>query len=158
MGAAANGFQSGLMTGGKAVVNGTASAVRATVTLGLVGDHWEVIAVTPGDRANGYATAAGVVQITGEFIIGVATGGAASALAKGGRVAAVAGKGLVLFDAAGNAVGVVTSASNIVANGPNAGNAVKFLAGAAGLGGNYAGLRGARGARSKGNPPDSERG
>ena len=83
MGAAANGFQSGLMTGGKAVVNGTASAVRATVTLGLVGDHWEVIAVTPGDRANGYATAAGVVQITGEFIIGAATGGAASGAGQG---------------------------------------------------------------------------
>ena len=76
--------------------------------------------------------------------------GPPQALAKGGRVAAVAGKGLVLFDAAGNAVGVVTSASNIVANGPNAGNAVKFLASAAGLGGNYAGLRGGAGACSKG--------
>ena len=132
----------GLKTGGKAIVNGAGTAVRSTLTLGLVGDHWEIIEVSAEDRARGYDAAAGVIQISGEFIIGAASGGAAAALAKGGRLAVVAGKGLVLFDAAGNAVGVVTSTKNMIANGgPDAQNMLKLLASGAGLGGNVAGLK-----------------
>jgi hypothetical protein len=129
LGAAGN----GLATGGKAVVNGAATAARSTVTLGIVGDHWEVIPVSEADQANGYGLSAGLAQVGFDVLITVGSGGLASALAKGGKVARTASGALLLYDAAGNYMGVVRGAEDMAANGPTRANVIQVVAGGIGL-------------------------
>jgi hypothetical protein len=95
----------GLGTGGKAVVNGFATAVKSVATLGLNTSQLELIGVTKEDRARGYDTAVAISTASGQVLIAVGTGGVTSALSKGGSVARAASGALLLYDAAGNAVG-----------------------------------------------------
>ncbi len=77
----------GLGTGGKAVVNGFATAVKDVATLGLSPGQLELIGVTKEDRERGYDTAVSISTASGQILIAVGTGGMASALSKGGSVA-----------------------------------------------------------------------
>ncbi len=123
----------GLTTGGKAVVNGATTAARSTFTLGIKGDRWELIPVTDYDRANGYDLSAGVAQGGFDVLISVGTGGAASALAKGGKISRTASGVLVLFDASQNAVGVAMAADDMSKNGMTRANMLQAVANGAGL-------------------------
>jgi RHS repeat-associated protein len=134
----------GAVTGFKAVTNGAATAAVNTATLGLNSRPVELFSVTDADRANGYDLSAGIAQFSTEFLIGVGTGGAASALAKGGRAARVAGGSLVLFDAAGNAVGAARGGADWVQNGPTLANTVQIAGGVLGLAGNAVPIYAAR--------------
>ncbi len=96
----------GLETGGKAIVNGSATAIKNVATLGLDRRQLELIGVTKEDRDRGYDTAVKIATASGEVLIAVGTGGAASALSKGGTVARTASGALVVYDTAGNAVAV----------------------------------------------------
>jgi hypothetical protein len=131
----------GLLTGGKAVINGTATAVKNVVTLGLNSAELELIGVTKEDRANGYNSAVAIATASGQVLIAVGTGGLAGALAKGGRVAKAASGALLVFDAAGNAVGVVQGLADASANGLNLRNGAQIAASAVGLGANGAALK-----------------
>lgn len=128
----------GLRTGSKAVVNGSATAIKNVATLGLSDSQLELIAVTDEDRANGYDTAVAIATASGEVLIAVGTGGVASALSKGGTVARTASGSLVAFDAAGNAVGVVQGTYDAAKNGVNVRNGAQIAGGALGLGANVA--------------------
>ena len=64
-----------LGTGGKAVVNGSATAVKNVATLGLSTSQLELIGVTKEDRARGYDTAVTIATASGEVLIAVGTGG-----------------------------------------------------------------------------------
>jgi hypothetical protein len=101
------GAAAGLRTGGKAVVNGTATAIKNVATLGLKPGELELIGVTKEDREAGYDTAVTIATASGEVLVAVGTGGLASALSKGGTIARTASAAMVVFDAAGNGVGVV---------------------------------------------------
>jgi hypothetical protein len=135
-GQVARAFVSGAGTGGKAVVNGSATAVKNVATLGLSTSQLELIGVTKEDRDNGYDTAVSIATASGEVLITVGTGGIASALAKGGTIARNAGGVLVAYDAAGNAVGVVQGTYDAAKNGVNLQNGAAVAAGALGLSAN----------------------
>jgi hypothetical protein len=131
--ATAKGFASGLKTGGKAVVNGSATAIKNVATLGLSSGQLELLGVTDEDRANGYDTAVTIATASGELLIAVGTGGVASALSKGGTVARGASGALLAYDAAGNAVGVVQGSYDAATNGVDIRNGSQIAAGALGL-------------------------
>lgn len=126
----------GLGTGGKAVVNASATAVKNVATLGLSSSQLVLIGVTDEDRERGYDTAVTIATASGEVLIAVGTGGIGSALSKGGTVARVAGGALVAFDAAGNAVGVVQGTYDATQNGVSLRSGAQVAAGALGLGAN----------------------
>jgi hypothetical protein len=132
----ARGAVAGLGTGGKAVVNGTATAVKNVATLGLSTSQLEPIGVAQADRDQGYDTAVAIATASGEVLIAVGTGGIASALSKGGTVARTNGDALVAFDAAGNAVGVVQGSYDAATSGVNVRNGAQVAAGVLGLGAN----------------------
>jgi hypothetical protein len=131
--AVTTGFVSGLKTGGKAVVNGSATAVKNVATLGLSSGQLELLGVTKEDRANGYDTAVTIATASGELLIAVGTGGVASALSKGGTVARGASGALLAYDAAGNVVGVVQGSYDAATNGVDIRNGTQIAAGALGL-------------------------
>ena len=81
-------FGDGLRTGGKALVNGGATAIKDTATLGLMPGQLELIGVTREDRDRGYDTAVAISTASGEVLIAVGTGQVSSLLSKGGQVAA----------------------------------------------------------------------
>jgi hypothetical protein len=127
---------SGLGTGGKAVVNGFATAVKSVATLDLNTSQLELIGVTQEDRDRGYDTAVSISTASGQVLIAVGTGGMASALSKGGSIARTASGALVAFDAAGNAVGVVQGVYDATQNGVNIANGAQVAGGLLGLGAN----------------------
>jgi hypothetical protein len=144
-------FASGLKTGGKAVINGGATAVKNVATLGLSTGQLELIGVTDEDRANGYDTAVAIATASGELLIAVGTGGVASALSKGGSVARGASGALLAYDAAGNAVGVVQGSYDAATNGVSIRNGAQIAAGALGL---TANVRASRSLRPSNSAPD----
>ncbi len=124
----------GLGTGGKAVVNASATAVKNVATLGLSTSQLELIGVTKQDRARGYDVAVTIATASGEVLIAVGTAGMATALSKGGSVAKTASGALIAYDAAGNAVGVVQGTYDASKNGVNLASGAQVAAGALGLG------------------------
>jgi hypothetical protein len=131
----------GLGTGGKAVVNASATAIKNVATLGLSSSQLELIGVTDEDRERGYDTAVTIATASGEVLIAVGTGGIASALSKGGTVARAASGALLAYDAAGNTVGVVRGTFDASQNGVNLSNGAQVAAGALGLGANVSAAR-----------------
>ena len=123
----------GLRAGGKAIINGTATAIKNVATLGLSNSQLEIIGVTKEDRARGYDTAITIATATGELVIAVGTAGVASALSKGGRIAQVGKNALGVFDASGNIVGVVKGAYDASQDKVNFTNGAQILAGAIGI-------------------------
>ena len=109
----------GLVTGSKAVVNGSATAVKNVATLGLSSGQLELIGVTKEDREHGYTPRSRLLPRSGEVLIAVGTSGLATALSKGGTIARTASGALSLYDAAGNAVGTVQGAYDASQNGIN---------------------------------------
>jgi hypothetical protein len=138
----------GLGTGGKAVVNASATAVKNVATLGLSTSQLELIGVTDEDRARGYDTAVAIATASGEVLIAVGTGGIASALSKGGSVARAGSGALLAFDTAGNAVGVVQGTYDALQNGVNLRNGAQVAAGALGLAANIKAARGLKSSTS----------
>ncbi len=132
----AKGFEAGLRTGEKALINGGANAIKNVATLGLSTSQLELIAVTDEDRANGYDTAVAIATASGEVLIAVGTGGVGAALSKGGTVARAAGGALVVYDMAGNAVGVVQGIYDAATDGVSISNAASVTASALGLSAN----------------------
>jgi hypothetical protein len=126
----------GLGTGGKAVVNGVATAVKGVATLGLNTSQLELIGVTKEDRERGYDTAVSIATGSGQVLIAVGTGGIASALSKGGSIAQAANGALIAYDAAGNAVGVVQGVYDASKNGVSVHNGAQIAGGLLGLGAN----------------------
>jgi hypothetical protein len=118
----------GLVTGSKAVVNGSATAIKNVATLGLSSSQLELIGVTKEDRARGYDTAVTIATASGQVLVAVGTSGHTAALSKGGTVARTASGALVAFDAAGNAVGTVQGAYDASQNGVNLENGLKIAA------------------------------
>jgi DNA-directed RNA polymerase subunit F len=135
-GEVASAAAAGLGTGGKALVNASATAIKNVATLGLSASQLELLGVTKEDRARGYDTAVTIATASGEVLIAVGTGGIASALSKGGSIAKTASGALIAFDAAGNAVGVVQGAYDVSQNGVNLSNGAQVAAGVLGLGAN----------------------
>ena len=131
----------GLVTGGKAIVNGTATAVKNVATLGLSSSQLELIGVTREDRERGYDTAVRIATASGQVLIAVGTSGFTTALSKGGTVARTASGALVVFDAAGNAVGTVQGAYDASQNGLNLENGLRIAGGALGLAANVGAAR-----------------
>ncbi len=127
----------GLVTGSKALVNGSATAVKNVATLGFMPGQLELIGVTEEDRARGYDTAVAISTASGEVLIAVGTGGITSALSKGGTIARAASGALVAFDAAGNAVGVMQGAIDAATNGVTLNNGAQIAGGLLGLAANY---------------------
>lgn len=132
----------GLGTGGKAVVNGFATAVKDVATLGLSSGQLELIGVTKEDRERGYDTAVSISTASGQVLIAVGTGGIASALSKGGSVARTASGALVAYDAAGNAVGVIKGVHDAANNGVNVADGAQVAGGLLGLTANVKSVRG----------------
>lgn len=131
----------GLVTGGKAVVNGSATAVKNVATLGLSSSQLELIGVTKEDRERGYDTAVTIATASGQVLIAVGTSGLATALSKGGAVARTASGALIAYDAAGNAVGTVQGAYDASQNGINLENGARIAGGALGLAANVKAAR-----------------
>jgi hypothetical protein len=136
------GLGRGLKTSGKVLVNSTATAVRTTVTLGLVDGEVQVLRVSDEDRANGYDAASTTMRFSVDLLIAAGTGGLGKILSNGGKFAHQAGKGLILFDGAGNVVGVVKGAADAPNNGVNFGNGTRIVAGALGVGIAYVSYKG----------------
>ena len=134
--------KAGLKTGAKAVVNGSATAVKDVATLGLKPGQLELIGVTDGDRQRGYNTAVSISTASGQVLIAVGSGGLTAALSKGGTVARNASGLLVAYDAAGNAVGVVQGAYDVSQNGLNLENGAKIAGSSLGLAINAKATRG----------------
>ena len=131
----------GLTTGSKAVVNGSATAIKNVATLGLSSSQLELIGVTEADRERGYDTAVTIATASGQVLIAVGTSGVATALSKGGTVARTASGALLAFDAAGNAVGTVQGAYDASQNGVNLENGLKVVGGVLGLSANVKAAR-----------------
>jgi RHS repeat-associated protein len=125
----------GLKTGGKAVVNGAASAAVSTATLGIIDKPMELIAVSEEDRANGYDTAVGFAKGGVEIGLSVVGPAAVTKLAKGTRYACTVGKGVAAFEAAGDAVGVGQGVADMRENGLTVGNALQVAGGGLGFAG-----------------------
>jgi len=139
-GAVAGGVGSGLKTGGKALINGGATAVKNVATLGLSTSQLELIGVTEEDRANGYDTAVYIATGSGELLIAVGTGGLAAALKAGGTVARAINGALIVHDAAGSAVGVVQGIYDAKVNGFTVTGGASIAANALGVSSNLPGL------------------
>ncbi len=138
--AALAGAGSGLQTGGKAIVNGTATAVRQTATLGLYDDPWELISVTDEDRAGGYGVAFGVVNVSANAIISLSPGAIANC-SKGTKFAKAVATGFAAYDTAGNVVSTGSGIYDATKNGLNLQNGTQILMGGVGLTGNIAAVR-----------------
>ncbi len=81
------GFGSGIVTGAKGIVNGAWNAGVSTVTLGQR-DGNGLLHMSEWERTRGGGgLSEGFAQAGSEILIGVGTGGTASALSKGGKVA-----------------------------------------------------------------------
>jgi hypothetical protein len=93
----------------------------------------ELIGVTKEDRERGYDTAVTIATASGQVLIAVGTSGLTAALSKGGTVARSASGALVVYDAAGNAVGTVQGAYDASQNGINLENGLKIAGGSLGL-------------------------
>ena len=132
----------GFGTSGKAIVNGSATAIKNVATLGLSTSQLELIGVTKEDRERGYDTAVTIATFSGEVLIAVGTGGIVSALSKGGSIARAASGALLVYDAAGNAVGVVQGAYDARQNGVTVSNGARVAGGLLGLGANIKAARG----------------
>jgi hypothetical protein len=132
----------GLKTGGKAVVNGSATAIKNVATLGLSSSQLELIGVTDQDREQGYDTAVTIATASGQVLVAVGTSGLGTVLSKGGTVARTASGALVAYDTAGNAVGTVQGAYDASQNGINLENGLQITGGALGLAANAKGARG----------------
>jgi hypothetical protein len=132
----------GLGTGGKAVVNASATAIKDVVTLGLSTSQLELIGVTDEDRERDYDTSFTIATASGQLLIAVGTYGASTALSTGGTVARAASGAIVAYDAAGNAVGVVKGSYDATQNGVTLNNGAQIAAGALGLGANFQAVRG----------------
>jgi hypothetical protein len=132
----------GLKTGGKAVVNGSATAIKNVASLGLSSSQLELIGVTEQDRKQGYDTAVAIATASGQVLVAVGTGGLGTALSKGGTVARTASGALVAYDAAGNAVGAVQGAYDASQNGINLENGLQITGAALGLAANAKAGRG----------------
>jgi hypothetical protein len=137
-----------LSTGSKAIVNGSATAVKNVATLGLSSSQLELIGVAKEDRQRGYDSAVSIATASGQVLIAVGTGGLATALSKGGTVARTASGALVAYDAAGNVVGTVQGAYDALQNGVNLENGVRIAGGALGLAANAKAARGLQQAAS----------
>jgi hypothetical protein len=105
-------------------------------TLGLSPGQLELIGVTKEDRDRGYDTAAAITTASGQVLIAVGTGGITSALSKGGSIARAASGALVVFDAAGNAVGVVQGVYDASQKGVTIANGAQIAGGLLGLAAN----------------------
>ncbi|MBI3836670.1 MAG: hypothetical protein HY288_01885 [Planctomycetia bacterium] len=132
----------GLVTGGKAIVNGSATAVKNVASLGLSSSQLELIGVTKEDRERGYDTVVTIATASGQVLIAVGTSGVTAALSKGGTVARTASGALVAYDAAGNAVGTVQGAYDASRNGIDLENGLKIAGGSLGLIANASAARG----------------
>ncbi len=135
-GEVASAAAAGLGTGGRALVNASATAIKNVATLGLSTSQLELIGVTQEDRDRGYDTAVTIATASGEVLIAVGTGGITSALSKGGSIAKTASGALIAYDAAGNAVGVVQGTYDASQNRINLSNGAQVAAGVLGLGAN----------------------
>lgn len=146
----------GLGTGGKAVVNGLANAIKNTVTLGLSDTQIELLAVTQDDRDRGYDSAVAIATASGEILIAVGTAGMTTALKGGGTLVRTASGVLTVFDAAGNVVGVIKGTFDAKQNGVNLSNGAQVAGGALGLSGNAGALKGLAASKqpSTVTPPD----
>ena len=131
----------GLGTGVKANVNGFATAVKDAATLGLNPGQLELIGVTKEDRDRGYDTAAAISTASGQILLAVGTGAISSALSKGGTIARTANKALVVYDTAGNAVGVVQGVYDASQNKLSIANGAQIAGGLLGLGANFKATR-----------------
>ena len=113
-------------TGGKVVVNSAATAARSTLTLGIYGDHWELIPVNETDRARAYDLTSGLTGGLFEVAIALGTGGAAATLAKGGRISRAVSGSILLIDASGSVVGVMKARDQILEEGASRANLLKL--------------------------------
>jgi hypothetical protein len=146
----------GLGTGGKAVINGTVTAVKNVATLGLDNRQLELIGVTKADRDRGYDTAVTIATASGDLLVAALTSGAATALSKGGKVGRVTSGALVVFDAAGNAVGVVQGVYDAASNRLNLRNGTQIVASTLGLGANATAIK-SFGSTKPPKAPDTQR-
>jgi hypothetical protein len=143
----------GLGTGGKAVANGFVTAIKDVVTLGLSPGQIEMLGVTQEDRDRGYDTAVKFSTASGQILIALGTLGIGTALSGGGAVVRVASGALVVFDTAGNAVGVVQGVADASQNGVTLSNGTKIAGSAFGLGANAKAAKGLTTARTAAGPP-----
>ena len=146
---------SGLVTGGKAVVNGFATSVKDVATLGLSPGQLDLLGVTEEDRERGYDTAVSISTGSGQVLIAVGTGGITGALSTGGSIARTAGGALVAYDAAGNAVGMVQGVYDASQNGVTIANGVQVGAGALGMTANIGAAKGLGKSRAGAASPDT---
>ena len=124
-------FVGGTATGGKAIVNQGARAGYSTLTLGL-DECGDLLPVTEEDRFLGYDYSATAARLGSELLIGVSP----AYLVKLGRAGTLAGRGINIYDSAGNLVSVGSGAVNAANNGLNWGNGLQMAGGAVGLTGN----------------------
>jgi len=142
--AAVKGAAEGAVTGGKAVVNATASTVVGTVTCGAV-DRVELIKYTQRDLDNGARLSEGLARAGTEILAGVATG---SIVAKAGNLSKI-GKVVRVMDLAQSGGDIVVGSADIAINGANVGNVMRVVGGVAGGTGELVGsLRGSRAAKN----------
>lgn len=136
----ASNFGRGLQTGGKALVNGAASAVVSTATLGFYQNDELLLSVNDFDRDVGYGISHGGFQILGEAAIGIGLGGA-SQIAKGGRLAQGLAKTALAFDIVGNVSGVGQGSYQAYQEGGlSLGTSVQIVGSGLGLAGNLSPL------------------
>ena len=88
----ADAWYAGVATGGKAVVNGAATAIKNVATLGLSSSQLELIGVTKAEREAGYNHAVAIATASGDVFIAVVTGGVSAVLSKGGTIARAASR------------------------------------------------------------------
>ncbi len=136
-GAAWTGFREGTETSTKVLVNGTATTLRSTVTLGFNSNPWEIIKVTESDRFYGYDTAFGIMRVSQELLLGAALGKASQLHVNGWGSVAV--HGLRYWDVAQNTASMARGAYAITSGeGLNWQNGLELLGGAVGMSGHMA--------------------
>lgn len=121
----------GVKTGGKAVINGAASSVVSTATLGMY-NYSGPLSVSSADRFYGYDTSFGLTKGSVDVLTAVGTGYASGFGRTGELVNA--------FDAAGNLLQAGIGAQDVYSNGLNFQNGTQILGGSIGFGGNAWGL------------------
>jgi hypothetical protein len=127
-------FLAGLQIGGKAIVNGAASTIVSTVTIGQI-NNVELITVTETDRAYGYDYSFAAAQVATTSVVALATMGTGCAAAQGSRIAGVAVSSIQTLEAANAVNSIVTGTGNMIANGGvDLGNAVQVGTGLLGMG------------------------
>jgi len=126
MAAQVEGFDRGIRTGSKAVINGSLTAVRVTLTASFVDGHWEVVEVTPEDREIGYDQAANIATVSADLLISAISEGASLQAVYGGRIVKAIHRGFLILDKANDVAGVVRGGADILENGPTE-ESIKFL-------------------------------